>query len=203
MRHFSHLSNIAPKKEIGQAVPPAEEPNPVYRFRLASLAHQLGIRTDKVAKSVQKDPKVEAARRFLEQAWPAPFFQYGPADIESSIEQILTVLPDRHGMNLRSIDKPRFSSEAGETLDRRTGRPFQNSYTVDRHFLFLPNMVHGQQSQGEEVTSFFVRKDIFCSFFGEPTDELLGIQVRLVPFRPDFSPRHQGLSCTANRCTDG
>ncbi len=132
MRHFSHLSNIAPKKEAGQGIPPVMEPNPVYQYRLAFLAQRVGIKTQKVGRTLQKNFEEEATRRFLAQVRPAPFNEYGPAGMEENIRNIINTLPSLNPNASREPEEPPTSSESEEPLDRRTGRPYENSYKVLR-----------------------------------------------------------------------
>ncbi len=168
MRHFSHLSNVSPKKEIGQAIPLIEEPNPFHQHALASLAFNLGIKTEKMEKTLQRRPEVQAAKHFLAQVRPTPHRRYTLSEIEESIQRIINALPASNVDRVGLSEAPRTSSESGEALDRRAGRPFENSYVVDSHFLFLPNMVDHEQAPGEDITSFFVRRDFLWAFFGEP-----------------------------------
>ncbi|KAI9883966.1 MAG: hypothetical protein M1823_004244 [Watsoniomyces obsoletus] len=176
MRHFPHLSNTAPKKERGKEVPCVEATNPVYRFQLATLAHHLGIRTSKVQKTLVDDPDREIASRILSHARPQLFYGLSQVLRETYIRNILVALPGRELRTTNPLGRPRLISESGESLERRYGRPYENAYKVDKSCMFLPNFTYEEEEQeglGEDVSSFYVRREIFYSFFGLPR---LGLQ---------------------------
>ena len=53
-------------------------------------------------------------------------------------------------------------------LARRCGFPDKVAYKQDVKFLFLENLHDGGEGQGQEITSFFVRRSVYLAFFGKP-----------------------------------
>lgn len=169
MRHFSHLANTAPKKENGQAVPQIEESNPIYLAKLADLAYNVGIRTKKIERLRSVNADLALAKRLVTQARPAAFYNFTNSTINKLAQNIGLVLQDASTPTAQNFEQPQMTSARGESLERRYGRPFEKSYIDDQQFLFLPNMKSQNEEPiklGQEITSFFVRCEIFASFFG-------------------------------------
>ena len=78
----------------------------------------------------------------------------------------------------------------GESKKHRCGLPRRENYEADREFLFIDNLHDRSKEQGDSITSFFVRKSVYSSFYGTPSPSLLGSNSRP---DPDTSSDHMDL----------
>ncbi|KAK4960685.1 hypothetical protein LTR66_012938, partial [Elasticomyces elasticus] len=61
-----------------------------------------------------------------------------------------------------------FGSDARDTpVDRRHGRPFEDSHNADRSALFLPVLWRDYGSPSTYITSLMAKRDMFIGFFGQ------------------------------------
>ena len=78
----------------------------------------------------------------------------------------------------------------GESKKHRCGLPRREDYEADREFLFIDHLHERSKEQGDSITSFFVRKSVYSSFYGTPSPSLLASNSRP---DPDTSSDHMDL----------
>ena len=142
MRHYPQLTGEMPHAEHGKRKPQTEEINPECWSRFGRLAVSLRFRT-KHALDLQHA-----------ELTPEDGYAMQIADILKKARQSSLGNP-----RLREIE--RVGSDR-----RRTGLPFPNSHWADRGALFLPSIYGEMAGTGNSITSFFVKRDMFHSFFG-------------------------------------
>ena len=76
----------------------------------------------------------------------------------------------RNARDPSEISKPLLVTDgAGVKKKRRCGLPSVEEYVEDRESLFINHLHDVDEEQGEGITSFFVRKSIYSTFFGKPS----------------------------------
>jgi hypothetical protein len=68
---------------------------------------------------------------------------------------------------LSPISPPFLVNSYSESLERRCGRAFNNTYKIDRNYLFLDVLCRPRTGKGRAISSFFVRASIYFAFFGD------------------------------------
>ncbi|KAI9674061.1 MAG: hypothetical protein M1822_009577 [Bathelium mastoideum] len=164
LRHFPELSSVLPRKETGKAKPAQQSTNDACWQQLGELAVRLGFRTPEAIRLQGEDPFVLLATRFLESV------RAGHQDLSANDVQAVARTVRRVSVHRGSVTPVCFTA-ASETeilaLDRRQGRPFEDSFLHDRASLFLPFLYHDlPTSRGSDITSFFVNRDFISHFVG-------------------------------------
>ena len=78
--------------------------------------------------------------------------------------------PARDARDPSESSKPLLVTDgAGVKKKRRCGLPSVEEYVEDRESLFINHLHDVDEEQGEGITSFFVRKSIYSTFFGKPS----------------------------------
>ena len=78
--------------------------------------------------------------------------------------------PARNARDPSESSKPLLVTDGGGVKKkRRCGLPSVEEYVEDRESLFINHLHDVDEEQGEGITSFFVRKSIYSTFFGKPS----------------------------------
>ncbi|ELR06586.1 hypothetical protein VC83_05451 [Pseudogymnoascus destructans] len=64
---------------------------------------------------------------------------------------------------------PLVTSGSGVGIAHRCGTPLRPKFNEDRKFWFINHLHDEREQQGNAITNFFVRKQIYLAFFGWPT----------------------------------
>ena len=161
-RYFS-----SPRKE-GQSVgDQPENATPSLWHQLAVLASNLGFDNEKIRGLLSREPDAEIARTALLTARSSELFEYGQAQFDGFVSQIGKMFAQAQRRR-PNVDAEQFFKDAdGERRSRRSGRPFENAYRHDRHYLFLDSFKWDDQQEGENISSLFVRLSVFRAFWGD------------------------------------
>jgi hypothetical protein len=89
-------------------------------------------------------------------------------------------------------------SSCGASTERGLGDAQQR----DSKYLFIPHMHHESEEQGEEITSFFVRRSVYLDFFGKSADLGMDSGPDLFP-SPPSRPQRSGVSASQGLEMDG
>jgi hypothetical protein len=163
MRKFPQMTRFAPRKERTKAKPNNKPPSAACIRQFACLAVNLGFRTRYALALQGQDPEEALASQFLQQA-----------ELDSLKGNHLYVRPianllkrGRTETQLR-IGPPMIHlvwEGLGESLERRCGVPFEDSFNADKRSLFLPFFRTATVLNGSGITSFYVKRDFIHSFF--------------------------------------
>ncbi|KAI9775083.1 MAG: hypothetical protein M1839_001475 [Geoglossum umbratile] len=166
MRHFPEMVSMAPKKENGQPNPRVKEPNSWFWYNFAAMAKRLGFETTKSKEILSTNPDVTIARKVLLEARPQDCYYFDEEQLNLYTRQISEMLATaKRRTSFDNYSKENISKNR-EARSHRSGRPYEDSQVMDKRFLFLP-IISNKWPLGEyeEVTSYFVKRDFFTSFF--------------------------------------
>ena len=139
---------------------------PHSHAQLAKEAHKLGFRSSKIAATLNDDPDRIEARRSLLRARNPQCFAYDHTGFEALIDRLVATYAEAE-----RIETPRgpcdyVVSENGECLKRRCGKPYKRAFAESAPFLTLENMHRETDLDAGELSSIYVRRDVYLAFFG-------------------------------------
>ncbi|KDN68704.1 putative conserved hypothetical protein [Colletotrichum sublineola] len=149
-------------------------------FEFASLANALGFKSDDLSTIMRESPDFEVAKRLLLSARKPEQYRY--PDFEESLTKITKILATAQPVLAAEAS----SSEMNELcveLPNRCGIPRDSHHDRDQAKLFLPNMLLKFNSGQARVSSFFIRRSVYLSYFGLP-QSLADFVVEQQPTRP-------------------
>jgi hypothetical protein len=156
-RRFDGLTAATPLKEPNGPKPIAKGPNPVAWHHLAqySLSQGFIIPNARIIAGRGEECSTQLALDYLGKAYPSSS-TFSKAQID----------------NVKRSIKPVHSDEPSSTvldseylpLDRRSGRPFEVDFVMEKQVLFIPNLCNVQVTG--DVTLTFVRRELFSCLFG-------------------------------------
>ena len=164
MRHFPEMTDFSPRKELKKNKPVKKESNPALWHLLGSLAVDLGFRTKPALQLKRQDPDELLATQFLRHAELSP-----STTDDQYVKSIARVLKYVRNASRVATTLPFIQtaySGCCEPLDRRYGRPFEDSHLADQRLLFIPHIHGGATVSGSNVTSFYVKRDLILNFLG-------------------------------------
>lgn len=179
MRHFPEMIDVAPKKECGQPNPPRKEPDRWLWYNFAAMAKRLGFETAEINRVLSTNPDAAFARKMLLKARPKSCYCYDEEQFELFTSQILKMFTTAKKRS-SPLDRARVIKTRDRVARRRrSGRPYEDSQSLDKHLLFKPNINDRHfLRECEEPTTYFVKRDFIASFFGidaqderQPTSE--------------------------------
>ena len=161
-RHFPELSAMLPRRDQGQAKPPAKAVNEQCWCQLGSLAKDLGFHSDNVTHLKDQNPDLDMTKAFLHRARPLEFFPQEEESRREVVERICQLLKSIGGSEINPSGRDT-SFEAEVPISKRCGRPFERAYRSTRSHFFLPKIHEEPRSI---VSHFNVNRDIYIAFFG-------------------------------------
>jgi hypothetical protein len=169
MRGFPEMVNTSCRKDDDGAKPTITEPNAIAIHQLASLAYRLGFRSNKIEKILSTDPEVYEMYVAVARLEPDAE-RRDAARLESDAAELLRVWKEqksrRANVKMAPIrDPPLITDQTDQEMSQRCGRPFDKAYWHDKPFLFFRWMADARYPQGRYITSFFVKRSVFASFF--------------------------------------
>ena len=155
-------SVLLEKGEARQAV--EKDPRAWYNF--AHEAYRLGFRSSSITDILSHNPDRAVARSTLLRARNPAVFEYDEPEFESFVNQMMTMF--NHARRLDPLDEvPSLVCDGnGEEVKRRSGRPFRKAFEESAKFLTFDNMHMRDTDDAGELTPFFIRRDVYLSFFG-------------------------------------
>lgn len=164
MRHFPSMTQFAPRKELGRDKPASCSNTSLWHY-LGDLAVVLGFRTEQALSLRTQDPYEALVKQLLRSIRP----ECSPdAALVTRVASILDKV-DTVPVVGRS---PSLTRENDLPIERRFGRPFEDDFAEDKDFLFVPFIYESERSIGPDISPFFVKQDIFLSFFGDRYDKV-------------------------------
>jgi hypothetical protein len=169
MRGFPEMVNISCRKDDNGAKPTITEPNAIAIHQLASLAYRLGFRSNKIEEILSTDPEVHEMYVAVARLEPDAE-RRDTARLGSDATELLRVWKEqksrRANVKMAPIrDPPLITDRTDQEMSQRCGRPFDKAYWHDKPFLFFRWMADARYPRGRYITSFFVKRSVFASFF--------------------------------------
>jgi hypothetical protein len=174
MRRFPEMTGAQPRKDAGRPMKAITGGAEEWWHRFGELAVKGGFDSAQIHHLCTQNPEEKMIRDFLRQARPSDVYQFDETVFNSEVQRISRSLSD---VQPRDIHRPaaEFSSDAQHSLklSERCGRPFYQSFMLDRKFLFR-GVIYNDDSEPVEVagqrrrniTSLAVKRDTFHAFFG-------------------------------------
>ncbi|KAL1629899.1 hypothetical protein SLS56_005169 [Neofusicoccum ribis] len=163
MRHFPAMTQLSPRKELGKDKPSSYSNTSLWHY-LGSLAASLGFKTEQALNFQSQDPHEALAEQLLRSAHPES------TPDTRLVEGVASILKQSETTS-GSAGAPRLTREDCLSVERRCGRPFEDDFAEDKDFLFIPFIYECEPSSGRDVTPFFVKRDMFHSFFGNKYEQ--------------------------------
>lgn len=136
------------------------------KYRLAREAHRLGFRSIKISKELATDPDRVEARRSLLRARNPQRFVYDETRLEALVDRLVEAYAEAQPIECDRRPCVFVDNGDGECLRRRYGRPFRRAFVECATLLTLENMHTSWSPAWGELTSLFVRRDVYLTFFG-------------------------------------
>jgi hypothetical protein len=170
MRNFDSMVNIACRKDTKEAKPAVTAPNAIIIHNLAVLAQQLGFNSDRIEHLISTQPLLDEIYSCLLRLDTNRYIQ--EEELRERARNHLRLWKEegyQMDTNMdRSEDRVQLTVDTeDQKLIQRCGRPFQRSHINDKEFLFLRQIYDTRVTVGRFITSFYVKRSIFISFFGE------------------------------------
>jgi len=170
MRHFPEMTEYTTKKECGKKKPNYQV-RPELWNNFGQLASSLGFDT----RCLSQYPFSYLIENLVFKLRPPEAYDYSPSGIQCPVEQISRSLQGAAPKISGLSRDPEFTSDRSLHSSRKRGIPYDDSHKLDKEFLFLNQMRKQYIStrvEGNEVSTFFVKRNFFISFFC-PTETFL------------------------------
>ena len=159
-RHFPELSGIMPRRDAGFPKPQAKSSNLQCLNRFAKLAADLGFESDIISNLRSRNPDLDMALLFMNEARPAEFYPIS-SDVRNSAAQRICEALNLTWSPSNEYRDPGLQPEV--SLDYRCGRPHEQSHNHTKSHFFFPNIY---RNHIERLSYLSVNRDIFFAFFG-------------------------------------
>ncbi|PGG98898.1 hypothetical protein GX51_06545 [Blastomyces parvus] len=165
MRHYPKMPR-EPESDDLVARPGHEKADETALHEMAVLAQNLGFDSTRITDLIELSPDRQIARAVLLKARDPERFRYDSGIFETLIGRIaecfsLAVPVERQ----LSCD---FTSGSEAKLNARCGLPHARAQQQDRRFLFLDQLHTNEMPAGGKVSTLFVRRCVYFTFFGKP-----------------------------------
>ncbi|PWW72454.1 hypothetical protein C7212DRAFT_348181 [Tuber magnatum] len=190
MRHFPELVSENLRIEGGESRPSPSAPNLNRLFEFAELAYRLGFDTENICNLRSENPDRKLVRSFVLQARPLESFHHDEYLLDAQVGVVCAELQQIRKRNPETLVPSLISYQEALTTNgnilRRWGRPYQLDYKRDKSALFYDN-IHKRYdiSMGTDVSSFFVKRALYFSLFGN----LLAQDQSMIPDKEATDPR--------------
>jgi hypothetical protein len=170
---FTHMANVACRKDSDGVKPIVEEPSALVIYRFATFASATGFDSLKIRRLKSRDPTSLQVLSCLIQL-ESDDENMDEESLRSETQQILSLRKARrdqqHRNNSLSEQEPDLTTDfMDQTLEQRCGRAFHNAQKLDSKYMFLRWVFSTSQSRGRYITSFFVKRAILTAFLEDPS----------------------------------
>ncbi|KAK8029466.1 hypothetical protein PG993_010757 [Apiospora rasikravindrae] len=159
LREYPAMPAERSKKLAG---PKGETADENMLFDFAHMAHIAGFRTPEIDHLLQQDPDRDRARRLLMTARKPGHYEYD--DLETRVTQVVDIMTTAQPVSYEE-GADDWSVEEQMKPPNRCGIPAWGDHSRDRTMMFLEKLHAPIESQGSCLTSFFVQRSTYFSFF--------------------------------------
>ncbi|KFZ04568.1 hypothetical protein V502_10052 [Pseudogymnoascus sp. VKM F-4520 (FW-2644)] len=163
MRHYREIPKEAKSKLLAKVVVEREDENTLSA--LAVLANKVGFESAEIYDLKRRSSDNDIARNALLKARRPDQYQYNNSTLEASVAQIVSLFDTAIPVP-PVFSSPSLASDSLKTPENRCGFQDEDSYEQDRKSIFITHIHCEGEEQGEEITSFFVRRSVYLAFFG-------------------------------------
>ena len=163
MRHYREIPKEAKSKLLAKVVVEREDEN--ILSALAVLANKVGFESAEIYDLKRRSSDNDIARNSLLKARRPDQYQYNNSTLEASVAQIVSLFDTAIPVP-PVFSSPSLASDSLKTPENRCGFQDEDSYEQDRKSIFITHIHCEGEEQGEEITSFFVRRSVYLAFFG-------------------------------------
>lgn len=171
-RNFNSIVNVACRKDTEDAKPMVAVPNQIVIYQFAMLANRLGFNSDQIQQLLSTDPFIEEIYSCLIRLDPSK--NIDDEKLRQRAQNYTKIWNNDNANERSKRDRTNkmpllVTDENDQALSQRCGRPFQRAHIQDKQFLFLPCIYSSYEpiASRRYITSFYVKRAIFLSFFGE------------------------------------
>ncbi|TVY13719.1 hypothetical protein LARI1_G009020, partial [Lachnellula arida] len=170
MRRYREMPTDAKKKKKDLlAKPGVRRADEEVLSDSAAQADRLGFKSNEIQALKQRSSDREIARNALLKARKPDRYQYNETVMEANVAQIVRLFTTAVPMP-SDYSSPALVSENPNATGNRCGFPDEDAQEQDSKFLFITHLHNESEEQGEEITSFFVRRSVYLAFFGKLAD---------------------------------
>ncbi|KZL65378.1 hypothetical protein CT0861_10703 [Colletotrichum tofieldiae] len=163
-REFRELPADVKKKDVlAKARRKADE---ITLFEFASLANRLGFESDDLSNIMRASPYFEVAKRLLLSARKPGQYRY--PNFEKCIQRVTEIFETAQPVSVPEMPHSFEMNECCVEPPIRCGIPRDNDHDRDQTKLFLPSILLECKTGQTRVTSFFIRRSVYLSYFGLP-----------------------------------
>lgn len=154
-----------PQKKDPAAKPNREVADQTILYDMAVLARKLGFKSPQIEQLIEQSPDRQIAQEALLRARRPDCYQYNEGEFECLIDRVtecfLKAIPLDYQPPAQCVGGREIKKES------RCGYPQAMAQSQDRQFLFI-DQIHGDPFPAiQKVSSFFVRRNVFFTFFGK------------------------------------
>jgi Protein of unknown function (DUF3723) len=193
MRHYREMPAEAKKKGkdlLAKAEVKRVDEKVLSEF--ASLANRLGVQSNDIRVLMQQSSNRQIARTALLKARKPDRYQYDETILKDNVTQIVEFFRTAAPLPCDN-SSPSLTSDDPGASGNRCGFSDEDAQQEDGKFLFLPHLHEESEEQGENVTSFFMRRSVYLAFFG-PLENLGNDHIPVLPLVTHVSARPTGFS---------
>ncbi|KAL5344424.1 hypothetical protein ACLOAV_010684 [Pseudogymnoascus australis] len=163
MRHYREIPRKAKSKLLAKAVVERADEN--ILSALAVLANKVGFESAEIYDLKQRSSDNDIEQNALLKARIPDQYQYKNSTLEAGVAQIVSLFDTAVPVPCVFLS-PSLASDSLKTPENRCGFPDEDSYEQDRKSIFMTHMHCKGEEEGEEITSFLVRRSVYLAFFG-------------------------------------
>lgn len=158
MRHFPSMTETGPRKVVGKTKPSRSSNSALWHY-LGDLAIKLGFRTPQAVEFQRQNPYESLAQQLLRSLRPGS---------TPNMRHVLRVAAACKEIddNTKVIEWPSLTAADHLPREKRCGRPFEDDFLLDNDFLFVPTIYEVEETRGPDISTLFVKRDMFMSFLG-------------------------------------
>ncbi|KAF1948546.1 hypothetical protein CC80DRAFT_556252 [Byssothecium circinans] len=194
MRHYGDMP-AQPKKKEKDLLAKAKcyTADEAVLCEFAALADRLGFASREIDDLKKGSSDREIARNALLKARKPDRYKYDDATFEDHVNQIVRMFTSASPLSSERLPYS-LVSDIPQASGNRCGFPDKEAHKRDSKLLFITNLCDSNEEQGEDITSFFVRRSVYFSFFGKPTDICADGDSNLTPLPSENVQRNQPSS---------
>ena len=180
MRHLEELRPGSVLLEQGERRHPVlKDPRAWHEY--ATLANQLGFQSTQISQLIADNPDQLVAQQALLNARRSEVFQFDDKSFNKSVSQIMAAFTSAQKIETAPGDPMLTTNAAGESLRRRTGSPYRQSYLESAPFLSLKNLHSTSADSLGEPTPFFVRQQFYFACLAHMDSQQPDLSPTMVP----------------------
>jgi hypothetical protein len=165
MRHYREMPTTHKRGNKDLLAKPDLEQDQAVLYEFAAFANRLGFESNEISALQRRSADWEIAQNALLKARKPSRYEYREDLLQSYISQIMEMFRTANPLNLVP-ETPLYTCDNPDASGNRCGFPTIAAEEQNRPFLFLNNLHKAPLEGGQNITSFFVRRSVYLSFFG-------------------------------------